>query len=160
MAAWPETRARKPTEIVTLWRLPRKSFKLTLMENRFGRPTIPRWTYLLPPAAYYGLIFFLSAQSRFPVQAPFRFFDKIAHFGVYAGFGIILIWSWRRMVRQPGSSRILGPFLIGLAGGVLDEIHQIFVPGRNPDVFDAAADAIGVLFGIALWTIVVLRKKQ
>lgn len=129
------------------------------MENPSGRYG-PRWTSLLPPAAYYGLIYLLSAQSHFPVQAPFRFFDKIAHFGVFTGFGFVLLWSYRRMVRKPNAWPIQVPLLIGVAGGILDEIHQIFVPGRSPDVFDAASDALGVVFGIIVFRALVLRKRE
>jgi len=40
--------------------------------------------------------------------------------------------------------------------GILDEIHQYFVPGRSADVYDALADASGALLGA--WTMYYLIR--
>ena len=37
--------------------------------------------------------------------------------------------------------------LLATLFGVTDEIHQYFVPGRQADVFDVVADAVGALAG-------------
>lgn len=103
--------------------------------------------YFLPAAAYYGFIFYLSSKSSFPIEAPFDIFDKIVHAGLFALLGFLMTFgashaNWL-------SPRKKAPFvlILGIVLGLLDECHQRFVPFRNPDVLDAAADAVGIILG-------------
>ena len=41
-----------------------------------------------------------------------------------------------------------------------DELHQLFVPGRDSSVFDWTADAIGGAAGAALFAIVTAKKGR
>lgn len=75
-------------------------------------------------------------------------FDKLVHFFMYTILGLLTAWG----VREAG----LFSLLIGFSYGCLDEFHQTYIPGRNFDVFDIAADCAGVLFG--LW--VYRRRKK
>jgi VanZ family protein len=38
--------------------------------------------------------------------------------------------------------------------GFLDELHQAFVPSRNADSADLAADAIGAVIGVAIYALI------
>ena len=102
------------------------------------------------PAAYYGFIYFLSSRSSFPVEAPFQGFDKLAHLGLFGVFGLLLSWALSEPGKRPAASRMALAFLLGALGGALDEIHQIFVPGRSAEVWDAAADMAGTGAGVLL----------
>jgi VanZ family protein len=98
------------------------------------------------PVAWAAFIFSLSAQSNVPgPEVPG--IDKVEHFGAYAVLGWLL-------VRASDRSRL--PLAVGLALGVLygasDEIHQMFVPGRSPDVMDWFADAAGVAAATFVYT--------
>jgi VanZ family protein len=101
----------------------------------------------LPAAAWAGVIFFLSSRPTLPVEPRIPHFDKIAHFGAYAVLGALLAFA---------AARSRAPLAVAVALGVLygasDEIHQMFVPGRSPDVLDWAADAAGVLTACLLYT--------
>jgi VanZ family protein len=100
----------------------------------------------LPPAAWAGFIFYLSSRSRLP-GPDVDGFDKVEHFGAYAVLGWLLVRA---------ADRSLLPLALGLALGVLygasDEIHQMFVPGRSPDVRDWVADAAGVAAATFVYT--------
>jgi len=37
---------------------------------------------------------------------------------------------------------MLAAVVFTMAYGALDEVHQIFVPNRSPDIYDAIADAL------------------
>jgi VanZ family protein len=105
----------------------------------------------LPAALYYGLIFFFSAQPQIQLPVHFPFIDKILHFILYTGFGVCLTWGYIRADSRGGRKGLgfilaLGPLLSGL-----DEIHQLFVPGRSAEVADAVVDVLGILAG---WGIV------
>jgi VanZ family protein len=108
------------------------------------------WRFL-PAVAYYGFIFYLSSRSSFPIEAPFSGFDKVAHVGIYGVFGILLARGFAEPGNATRARRLALAFFLGVLGGVLDEVHQIFVPARNADIWDAVADAIGTAAGVILY---------
>jgi hypothetical protein len=102
---------------------------------------------LLPSVLYYALIYFLSAQSNVRIGLDIPMLDKILHTVLYTGFGFCLSYSLVRVDRKAAGPRLIILILLGAVLGGLDEFHQSFVPGRNPDAADAAVDVLGVLFG-------------
>jgi VanZ family protein len=45
--------------------------------------------------------------------------------------------------------------------GVLDEVHQHFVPGRTPDVYDVMSDAAGAMLGVwLLYSFIMTRRRS
>lgn len=90
---------------------------------------------------YMGLIFLFSSFPP-PMGPPsFPFDDKLAHLLAY-GLLASLIYFAREKSRATFHP-IFIPFLIAFLYGLSDEIHQYFVPGREADVFDALANAVG-----------------
>lgn len=78
--------------------------------------------------------------------------DKIEHFSAYFILGILLSLT---LLFQNKFSKIKKYFTLftGLIIGLyaaLDEIHQLFVPGRDCDILDWTADMIGASIGILL----------
>ncbi len=107
--------------------------------------------YWLPPVAWMGLIFYLSAQPDLPgPPEPWlaELFSNIAHFGVYAA---LAYWWWRALSRGKKLDRAsLGlAFVVSVLYGISDEYHQSFVPGRDPSPLDVLVDAAGA--ATALW---------
>lgn len=70
--------------------------------------------------------------------------DKLVHFGVFSTLTVALRLS---LPKLPVS------IIIGLALSIAlaDELHQFFVPQRQPDWDDGLADAVGVLCGLIAW---------
>lgn len=100
----------------------------------------------LPAVAWAATIYWLS--SRPTVPAPeIPNVDKLAHFGAYAVLGALLAFAAFRT-----GVPVAAAVLIGVLYGASDEIHQMFVPGRSPDVLDWAADAAGVITACYLYT--------
>ncbi len=77
--------------------------------------------------------------------------DKIAHFLLYA----LLAALWVRALapreaagaRMPLRGAVLAAILVCAAWGVVDEIHQSFVPGRDASPGDVVADTLGGVAG-------------
>ena len=112
-----------------------------------------RWGRILgawgPVAVWMGVIFFVSAQTRLPrfilpgVSLPT---DKVLHALEYAVLGAL---CYRAVVRTFTAGFPMGwSFAIGVVYAATDEFHQRFVPGRQSDWRDLAADAGGVLLGL------------
>lgn len=97
--------------------------------------------------AWAALLFILSSiPDLSPPLHVFEWEDKLHHFLAYMPLG----WLLMRSVVWRGSSTRKALWLaiaIGMMYGIIDEIHQYFVPGRVMDWTDAAADTTGIALG-------------
>ncbi|HVH12382.1 MAG TPA: VanZ family protein [Longimicrobium sp.] len=100
----------------------------------------------LPAAGWAAVIFWLSSRSTVPVPGIPNV-DKVAHFGAYAMLGGLLAFAADRSRLPLGAAAA-----VGIIYGASDEIHQMFVPGRSPDVLDWAADVAGVAVACFLYS--------
>lgn len=104
-----------------------------------------------PAVAYMALIWAVSSIAisvPLPQSVPLR--DKVVHFVEYAMLGFLVAFAVRRTWPK---ERILRTALfsvwVAFAWGVLDELHQAFVPGRSGDALDLIADFAGAVAGVA-----------
>ncbi|MEE1278326.1 MAG: VanZ family protein [Acutalibacteraceae bacterium] len=72
---------------------------------------------------------------------------KLAHFSVYLALGFTLSAGMQTFVKLRVFVRTLFAFIIGVLYAILDEIHQIFVPGRSCELRDMLIDSTGILIG-------------
>ncbi|AXA35590.1 hypothetical protein BRCON_0813 [Candidatus Sumerlaea chitinivorans] len=54
-------------------------------------------------------------------------------------------------------TRLIGAFVLCAAYGLLDEIHQLFVPRRTFSLADWAVDCVAAAMGIVAWRMVYRR---
>jgi VanZ family protein len=102
-------------------------------------------------------IFSASSGPGAPLP-PVRNLDKVLHAGAFGVLSALAVWALTRgRVRSATWRVLLGAALISTAYGALDETHQYFVPGRQADPADLAADALGA-FAVAgviyAWSII------
>jgi VanZ family protein len=87
---------------------------------------------------------------------PFR--DRGAHFLAY---GTLAFFVAHAALRTGHAGRRLRVWAFAVytavLWGLLDEVHQAFVPGRSPDVVDLLADGLGATAG-ALGRVVFVRR--
>ncbi len=106
----------------------------------------------VPAIAYTGFIFALSSiPGAVHREFPFKVFDKVAHMVEFAGLGLFLTIAFKGSL--PGHRHahvVLCVLAVGLAIGVLDELHQMAVPGRAVEFLDWVADAVGVIAGASV----------
>ncbi len=117
------------------------------------RPTgsdslVKRWW---PVVAVALAIFLLSSRNlsmlagRWPHGA-----DKVAHLAIYGVLGALIARAcWRTGSRSAVRVVVLS-MLLATTYGLSDEIHQRFVPGRQFELADLLADAVGALLGALL----------
>lgn len=87
-----------------------------------------------------------------PLTDKIKIGDKIAHFLEYFVFGALVA----RMLRQMNKSTLQILLLTSITGaiyGILDELHQLFIPGRTTDPLDITADTLGAILAslIYIW---------
>jgi len=78
--------------------------------------------------------------------------DKIEHFTAYFFLGLLLsltLLLQNKYYKMKKYFVVFSGLIIGLYAA-LDEIHQLFVPGRDCDILDWTADMIGASLGILL----------
>jgi VanZ family protein len=78
--------------------------------------------------------------------------DKIEHFSAYFFLSILLsltLLLQNKYYKMKKYFAAVSGFIIGLYAA-LDEIHQLFVPGRDCDILDWTADMVGACIGIFL----------
>jgi VanZ family protein len=101
-----------------------------------------RWVVV---AGYMAAIFTVSGGPG-PELPPGLSWDKVLHAGAYAVMTGLVVWAMTRgRLRDATGRALLAGVLVAAAYGATDELHQAFVPGRQSDVFDFLADAIGAL---------------
>jgi VanZ family protein len=106
-------------------------------------------------------IFFVSGLQVAPL--PTDVSDKTGHIAAYGGLAVLSVRAVAGGLPCLVALRIAG-FALAIAGGygILDEIHQTFVPGRSGDIADWYADLTGAAIGIGacwLWGIIALRHR-
>lgn len=101
--------------------------------------------FWLPVIIYCGIIFIISSISKpIPVGIDISRFDKLLHAVEYGILCFLLIRALRNSgLRLSGTFALILAVLIATLYGVSDEFHQMFIPGRNPDVHDLLFDFIG-----------------
>jgi VanZ family protein len=117
------------------------------------------WAFL-PALAYAGLIFALSASPNPLPFLPQSFLhqDKLLHAAEYAVLAGLLVPGLRLAGMRPALALVVA-LAAASAYGATDEFHQSFVPGRDADPLDWAADTAGATLG-ALAASAFLRRPR
>ncbi len=117
--------------------------------------------YILPPFAWMGFIYFLSDQpasgyARFRgilSFLPWR--QELVHGVLYFVLAVLIARLAARTFPHRGAADTvkLAALAVLLAAlyGVTDEIHQRYVPGRNPSWVGIIADTLGAIVAASLW---------
>jgi len=110
--------------------------------------------------AWAGVIFLVSHQSRPPLSLPsIPYADKVVHAAVFALLAL-LIARWRLSAGDAPRRALFVALLVTSLYGASDEWHQSFVPGRDPDPRDWAADTAGAGLGAAIVVGLPRRKSR
>ncbi len=117
------------------------------------------WYWL--PVVVYLLVIFAGSSMSGPRDIPGGLSDKTAHFLEYAGLGLLLARALggRRWTSIP--LRYVAVVAVAAAlYGISDEIHQLFVPGREFDLRDMAADTLGAsVAGAVVWACGIIKSS-
>jgi len=91
-------------------------------------------------------IFYMSSLPGGSVTGGISFIPIIYHFTV---FFLLAFFSNYSTNKKTENIQITLIILILLA--ILDEVHQIFAPGRCAGIFDVLVDSVGILCGTLIY---------
>lgn len=136
---------------------------MTVVARARLKETLGRW---LPPLGWAALIFALSAQPNpyglLPSQVPPAWYEPLGR-ALHAGEYAVLAFLLGRALAGGGelkNAALLAAFGLSLLYGVLDELHQRFVPGRAFQLVDLALDLVGILLGLGMRLAFRSHKKR
>lgn len=113
------------------------------------------------PLIIYWLILFILTSLPSSDALTIGVSDKVEHFGAYGLLSGILYLNlvfqkkFKLLKKYPATFTIL----IASFYGLLDELHQLFVPGRSAEILDWFADFSGAVIAV-LVTRYLLKKLQ
>lgn len=103
---------------------------------------------------------FLDAAAQEHIYSLYsHFIRKLGHFSIYALLGFLVSLAlWNHT--QRGRRILLYTLTICSVYAITDEIHQMFVPGRGPGVWDVVIDSAGALCGscIIICILYIIKK--
>jgi len=110
-----------------------------------------------PLVAYLAVIFVGSSIPGLPDPGVS---DKTAHLAEYGVLGVLMVRGLvGRAWTSPSLVAALSAVLLCALYAASDEVHQLFVPTRQFDVFDMIADASGAALAAGmLWAWGIIRR--
>jgi VanZ family protein len=85
--------------------------------------------------------------AAMPVSLPHPV-DWVGHFCLYAGLGGLIARAGA-FHQWPRRKLLIAAVLISV-GAALDELHQLFIPGRDAEVLDWLSDTLGAVAGLTV----------
>ena len=85
--------------------------------------------------------------------------DKIEHLLAYFILGILFNLSilFQDKIKILKDNAFISSIVLLMIYAILDELHQIFIPGRDSSFIDWSADTIGIILGV-LTTYLLVKK--
>jgi VanZ family protein len=87
-----------------------------------------------------------------------HFVRKLAHFVLFGMIGSATVFAFS--FKLSGLIMFRASYLFGTLLGALDEFHQMFVPGRGPQVKDVMIDSLGVFAGVLVVGLIISVYKN
>jgi VanZ family protein len=111
----------------------------------------------LPLALYWVVLLILTSLPGKDVPNT-NINDKVEHYLAYSILAILLCFTFdfQKKIKFLAKQPYLFSLLLVSFYGCIDELHQLYIPGRSCDVKDWLADTCGGLMGIG---IVLLIKR-
>lgn len=107
------------------------------------------------PLAGYWIILFILTSLPTGMALTTDFSDKVNHFGAYGLLSVLLYLNLKIQDKYKLLRKNAGTFTIIIASiyGMLDELHQMFVPGRSAEFWDWLADFSGSVVAVLILNI-------
>jgi VanZ family protein len=114
------------------------------------------------PLIIYWIILFVLTSLPTGMAITTDISDKINHFGAYGLLSVLLYLNLYFQDRIKLFNRYPATFTLLIASiyGMLDEIHQMYVPGRSAEFLDWLADFSGSLMAVLITGYLIKRFRE
>jgi glycopeptide antibiotics resistance protein len=95
--------------------------------------------------------------------SPFLDFDKLVHLAIFGVFQLLLLRGFLRQQNFPilQKNHVIISLMMSVGYGLLMEVLQGYVfRNRSFDVFDAAANTLGIILSTLVWILFLKKKIQ
>jgi len=124
------------------------------------RKFVASFPYWVPAVLWMGVIFYFSTLPESATPGRDILPDKVCHAGEYFILGFFILFALQRTTQVRFSTSFWITLAWGAVYGLSDEIHQLYVPTRQFDVMDIAADVSGiVVLFLILWVLQRLGER-
>ena len=105
---------------------------------------------LIPLIIYWIILFIGTSIPSDNFSDILEVSDKLKHFLAYLGLAFLLSLNFYFQEKWEGVSKyfLKYTFIVISLYGLIDEIHQIFVPNRSAEFYDWLADLLGGVIGL------------
>lgn len=116
----------------------------------------------IPLIAYWLFLFSLTTIPADAVPVLFEIQDKVEHFLAYMVLAILLNFTlhFQKRIQSAAAQSFLFTMIFIFLYAAVDEVHQIFIPGRYCDPLDWIADSLGGIIGIILVRFFILSAEK
>lgn len=114
------------------------------------------------PLVIYWIILFILTSLPSSAAITMNVSDKIEHFGAYGLLSVFLYLNLYFQNRFELLKKFPATFTVLIASiyGMVDEIHQMYVPGRSAEFLDWLADFSGSLVAVLITRYLIGRIKE
>lgn len=104
------------------------------------------------PLILYWILLFTATSLPSANLPSVAISDKIKHFSAFFGLSVLLSLTllYQNKVKILKKHFLSAALIIISFYGLLDEIHQSFIPSRNSEFLDWVADSLGAIAGVLL----------
>lgn len=104
------------------------------------------------PLVVYWLILFIATSIPVDFIPAVGVSDKFNHFFAYMVLSVLLYFTFSFQTRSEILKKhpAIMTTLVGSLYGIVDELHQMLIPGRSAELLDWIADFLGTLTGMLL----------
>ncbi|MFZ1280594.1 MAG: VanZ family protein [Ignavibacteriaceae bacterium] len=116
----------------------------------------------LPLIIYWIILFILTSLPTGIAITITDVSDKVNHFGGYGLLSVLLYLNLYFQNKFEVLNKYPAFFTVAIASfyGLLDEIHQMFVPGRSAEFLDWLADFSGSLLAVLITGYLIKKIKE
>ena len=104
------------------------------------------------PLIVYWIVLFVMTSLPSTMSISVGVSDKIEHFGAYGLLSAFLFLAIKFQSKYSLLSDYPATFTIIIASlyGIIDEFHQLFIPGRSAEFYDWLADFLGSIIAVII----------
>jgi VanZ family protein len=112
------------------------------------------------PLVVYWIVLFGATTLPAASMPSFGVVDKVNHLSAYFILAILLFLTLLFQQKIPLAKNKVAAYALIICSlyGMLDEVHQIFIPGRSAEFLDLFADILGAGLGVLFMIILVKRS--